>query len=103
MKKLVIFDLDGTLLNTIADLAHSTNHALRQNGFPTHDVKEYNFFVGNGINKLFERALPEGEKTEENITAKYITGSVSRGTSDNRYIGEVRMERRAFHVKHFYG
>ena len=67
MKKLVIFDLDGTLLNTIADLAHSTNHALRQNGFPTHDVKEYNFFVGNGINKLFERALPEGEKTEENI------------------------------------
>lgn len=68
MKKLVIFDLDGTLLNTIADLAHSImNHALRQNGFPTHDVKEYNFFVGNGINKLFERALPEGEKTEENI------------------------------------
>ena len=67
MKKLVIFDLDGTLLNTIADLAHSTNHALRQNGFPTHDVKEYNFFVGNGINKLFERALPEGEKTEENV------------------------------------
>ena len=67
MKKLVIFDLDGTLLNTIADLAHSTNHALRQNGFPTHDVKEYNFFVGNGINKLFERAFPEGEKTEENI------------------------------------
>ena len=57
MKKLVIFDLDGTLLNTIADLAHSTNHALRQNGFPTHDVKEYNFFVGNGINKLFERAI----------------------------------------------
>lgn len=67
MKKLVIFDLDGTLLNTIADLAQSTNHALRQNGFPTHDVNEYNFFVGNGINKLFERALPEGEKTEENI------------------------------------
>ena len=67
MKKLVIFDLDGTLLNTIADLAHSTNHALRQNGFPTHDVKEYNFFVGNGINRLFERALPEGEKTEENV------------------------------------
>lgn len=40
------------------------------------------------------------KKTEENITAKYITGSVSRGTSDNRYIEEVRMESRAFHVKH---
>ena len=67
MKRLFIFDLDGTLLNTIADLAHSTNYALEKNGFPTHEVSEYNFFVGNGINKLFERALPEGQKTEENI------------------------------------
>ena len=64
MKKLLIFDLDGTLLNTIADLAHSTNYALEKNGFPTHHLEEYNYF---GINKLFERALPEGEKTEENI------------------------------------
>lgn len=67
MKKLVIFDLDGTLLNTIADLATSTNYALAKNGFPEHDLAEYNYFVGNGINKLFERALPEGQKTEENI------------------------------------
>lgn len=67
MKKLVIFDLDGTLLDTIADLAQSTNYALEQNGFPTHPTEEYPFFVGNGINKLFERALPEGEKTEQNI------------------------------------
>lgn len=69
MKKLVIFDLDGTLLNTIADLAHSTNYALEKNGFPTHEVNEYNYFVGNGINKLFERALPEGQKSGENIQA----------------------------------
>ena len=67
MKKLLIFDLDGTLLNTIADLAHSTNYALEKNGFPMHHLEEYNYFVGNGINKLFERALPEGEKTEENM------------------------------------
>lgn len=67
MKKLVIFDLDGTLLNTIADLAGSTNHALKQCGFPEHETSKYPFFVGNGINKLFERALPEGEKSEENI------------------------------------
>lgn len=67
MKKLVIFDLDGTLLNTIADLAESANYALEKNGFPTHEVSEYKFFVGNGINKLLERALPEGEKSEENI------------------------------------
>ena len=67
MKKLVIFDLDGTLLNTIADLAQSTNHALAALGYPTHKEEEYNFMAGNGINKLFERALPEGKKTEENV------------------------------------
>lgn len=67
MKKLAIFDLDGTLLDTIADLATGTNYALHQNGFPEHPKEAYPFFVGNGINKLFERALPEGKKTEENI------------------------------------
>ena len=67
MKKLVIFDLDGTLLNTIADLATSTNHALRTCGFPTHDVSAYRYFVGNGITKLFERALPEEERTAEQV------------------------------------
>lgn len=67
MKKLVIFDLDGTLLNTIADLAHSTNYALNKLGYPTHEIKKYNFMVGNGIDKLFERALPEREKSKENV------------------------------------
>ena len=64
---MIIFDLDGTLLNTIADLAQSTNHALQALGYPTHPESAYNFMVGNGINKLFERALPEGEKSEENV------------------------------------
>jgi phosphoglycolate phosphatase len=67
MKELIIFDLDGTLLNTIADLAQSVNYALEQLGFPTHKEPAYHFMVGNGINKLFERALPEKERTEENI------------------------------------
>ena len=67
MKKLVIFDLDGTLLNTIADLAAATNQALQYYGYPTHEMEAYRFFVGNGINKLFERALPERERTEENV------------------------------------
>ena len=67
MKQLVIFDLDGTLLNTIADLAQSTNHALQTLGYPTHELSAYPFMVGNGINKLFERALPEGKKTQENV------------------------------------
>ncbi len=67
MKKLVIFDLDGTLLNTIADLATATNHALSIYGYPKHDIESYKFFVGNGINKLFERALPKEKRTEENV------------------------------------
>lgn len=67
MKRLIIFDLDGTLVNTIADLAASTNHALQQFGFPTHETAKYNYFVGNGIYKLFERALPEEARTQENI------------------------------------
>lgn len=67
MKKLIIFDLDGTLLNTIADLATATNQALDSYGYPTHPIESYRFFVGNGINKLFERALPEDQRTEENV------------------------------------
>ena len=66
-KRLAIFDLDGTLLNTIADLATATNQALDACGFPTHPIEAYPFFVGNGINKLFERALPAEARTEENI------------------------------------
>ena len=67
MKALLIFDLDGTLLNTIADLAAATNYALHTLGYPTHDEEAYRFMVGNGIDKLFERALPEGEKTAQNV------------------------------------
>jgi len=67
MKSLLIFDLDGTLLDTIADMAESSNHALTKCGFPTYKISAYRFFIGNGINKLFERILPEGQKTQENI------------------------------------
>ncbi len=67
MKKLVIFDLDGTLLNTIADLAASANYALVQNGFPARTEEECRGFVGNGIDKLLERALPSGQQTPENV------------------------------------
>ena len=67
MKKLVIFDLDGTLLDTIADLANAANYALQQLGHPTHPVDTIRTYVGNGINKLLERALPEAERNEENV------------------------------------
>ena len=58
-KKLVIFDLDGTLINSVADLGQATNHALQLHGYPTHELSKYNYFVGNGVTKLIERALPE--------------------------------------------
>lgn len=67
MKRLVIFDLDGTLLNTIADLAVAVNQALVACGYPTHPEEAYRFMVGDGVRKLFERALPESERTEENV------------------------------------
>ncbi len=58
----IIFDLDGTLLNTIDDLADSMNHVLKENSLPVHDVDKYLYFVGNGARKLVERALPEGQR-----------------------------------------
>lgn len=64
MYKLVIFDLDGTLLDTIGDLAFSCNFALKKCGFPLHEISEYYGFVGNGIMKLIERALPEEKRTD---------------------------------------
>jgi len=59
MKKLAIFDLDGTLLNTIKDLGEAVNYALNCNGFHTHSMASYPFFVGNGVKRLIERSLPE--------------------------------------------
>ncbi len=61
-KKLVIFDLDGTLLNTITDLGQAANHALEKNGYPTHHLSAYPHFVGNGITRLLERVLPSDER-----------------------------------------
>lgn len=55
-----IFDFDGTLLNTINDLAASTNYALRSAGMPEHSVDDVRRFVGNGVKKLMERAIPDG-------------------------------------------
>ncbi len=65
--KLVIFDLDGTLLNTLEDLAAAANEALRENRFPLRSIEEIQQFVGNGVSKLLERALPDGQKTSENL------------------------------------
>lgn len=62
MIKLVIFDLDGTLLNSLEDIADAINNSLIDMGFPAHELSEFNHFVGDGVLQLCERALPEGEK-----------------------------------------
>ena len=57
----VIFDLDGTLLDTLADLADSTNAAMEKHGFPIHSYDAVRMFVGNGVRNLMIRAVPDGE------------------------------------------
>lgn len=59
--------MDGTILDTIEDLANATNHALKQFNFPEHPVESYRFFVGNGVYKLLERALPAAHKNTDAI------------------------------------
>lgn len=69
MKKLAIFDLDGTLINSIPDLGNACNYALEQMGFPTHSHTSYRSMVGNGTSKLIERALPEDARRQRVIEA----------------------------------
>ena len=67
--KLIIFDLDGTLLNTIGDLAAACDHMLALRNLPQHTYEEYCSYVGNGIMRLVERALPEELRTPEYVAA----------------------------------
>ncbi|MGN1481682.1 HAD family hydrolase [Porcipelethomonas sp.] len=57
--KLAIFDLDGTLIDSLADIAEATNYAMRKLNLPEHALSEFNYLVGDGVAKLIERALPE--------------------------------------------
>ena len=61
----VLFDLDGTLLNTLEDLTDSVNAVLRSHGYPEHSPEAYRFFVGDGIHNLILRALPQNISTDE--------------------------------------
>ena len=69
MIKTILFDLDGTLLNTIDDLADAANWVCTQHGWPTFPVETYKHFVGNGIPKLVERFSPENARTPEQLAA----------------------------------
>ena len=70
----VIFDLDGTLLNTLEDIRDSVNHILTKYGYPQRTLEEIRRFVGNGSGALLERALPEGRDTPDfdGLLAEYV-------------------------------
>lgn len=72
----VLFDLDGTLLDTIGDIAESTNRALASLGFPPHGVARYRQFVGDGEDMLAFRALPEGQR--DSRTMEILVGLFHR-------------------------
>lgn len=89
MIKTVIFDLDGTLLNTLLDLKESTNYALRQFGYPERTLEEIRYFVGNGVRKLIERAVPENcENVEECLAVfkKHYEKNMYNNTVSYNYI-----------------
>lgn len=70
--ELVIFDLDGTLVDTIDDLGTAVNHALALNGLPLHDMEEYRLMVGNGVRKLVHRAMPEALKDDPELLDRLL-------------------------------
>jgi len=65
----VIFDLDGTLLDTLNDIASAANSVLAQHGLPTHPVSRYREFIGDGVRVLMTRALPEERRDEATLAA----------------------------------
>lgn len=67
--KAIIFDLDGTLLNTLDGIATCANIVLENGGYPKHNVDAYKYFVGEGVFALFRKALPENNRDEDTITA----------------------------------
>jgi len=81
----IIFDLDGTLLNTIADLGNSVNYVLQQYGYPLHTEAEYKTYVGNGMRKLLERSLPQGVSVDfEEMFVAFLQAY------DAQYLGETK-------------
>ncbi|MBE6799042.1 MAG: HAD family hydrolase [Ruminococcaceae bacterium] len=82
--KAVIFDVDGTLLDTYRDLANAVNFALIENGLPTHSSEKYKYFCGNGTEKMIERALPEDKRDDALIAhlKKYYLDFYNKHTGE---------------------
>lgn len=67
----IVFDLDGTLLDTLEDLGNSMNSVLQRCGFPDHPLESYKYFVGDGVESLVRRALP-ADKRDETLLPEYV-------------------------------
>ena len=72
MEKLAIFDLDGTLIDSIGDLSCAVNHALELRGFPTHSVSECRMMVGHGVRNLVRKALPGGLSDDDALVDRTL-------------------------------
>lgn len=101
----IIFDLDGTLLNTLADLAAATNHALAEHKLPQRTTDEVRLFVGNGIRKLIERAVPSGTPAElqEEVFAsfnKYYKQHCADSTRPYEGVPQLLQQLRAARLPH---
>jgi phosphoglycolate phosphatase len=79
----VIFDLDGTLLDTLTDIGGAANQVLADRGYPTHTLEAYRHFIGDGVATLFQRILPEGRPTSELIAECVAEFTVSYGQKWN--------------------
>jgi len=85
MIKAVLFDLDGTLANSLKDLANAVNYALSKENYPPREVEEFKMFVGDGMPKMIERALPEGHKDADTVDRmlKFVLEHYSVHYADN--------------------
>ena len=76
MIKAIFFDLDGTLINSLDDLADGVNHTLAEYGFPTHETEKYKMFIGNGMRNLIQRTIPKeyiNTEVHDNVLRDFMT------------------------------
>ena len=103
MYKGIIFDLDGTLLDTIVDLSNSVNEVLKKHNYPTHSHEAYKSFIGNGMRKLLERSLPENgynkiDEMQSEFLAQYDV-QYMRNTKAYEGIGDLLDELQRLGIK----
>lgn len=82
----IIFDLDGTLVDSLEDLADTVNILLNKRGYPVHKLDQYRYFVGNGVIKLIERALPQEHKDEVMVLKKEFDEIYSLNCLNKTYV-----------------